>query len=141
MTSRGEVARSTPFSFDQAHLHHLVCTMMRRIWTSALATTVRYSLAHLGVSRPLCCLSTLAVSNVKTVSVLGLPRGGSLDDSNFRSAQTMTTSASSTTEVPQYVTLADPAPGTPFHYAFPVHDLEAAKHFYGEGKCYFVCYR
>jgi uncharacterized protein len=29
------------------------------------------------------------------------------------------------------VTLASPAPGTPFHWAFPVHDLEAAKNFYG----------
>jgi hypothetical protein len=26
---------------------------------------------------------------------------------------------------------AHPAPGSPFHYAFPVHDLEAAKDFYG----------
>jgi extradiol dioxygenase family protein len=32
----------------------------------------------------------------------------------------------------QYTTLSDPAPGSPFHYAFPVHDLDAAKHFYGE---------
>ena len=33
--------------------------------------------------------------------------------------------------VPAYETLAHPAPGTPFHYAFPVHDLELAKDFYG----------
>ena len=26
---------------------------------------------------------------------------------------------------------AQPAPGSPFHYAFPVHDLEQAKDFYG----------
>lgn len=26
---------------------------------------------------------------------------------------------------------AQPAPGSPFHYAFPVHNLELAKHFYG----------
>jgi extradiol dioxygenase family protein len=31
----------------------------------------------------------------------------------------------------KYVTLADPAPGSPFHYAFPVHSLDAAKEFYG----------
>ena len=30
-----------------------------------------------------------------------------------------------------YETLSAPAPGSPFHYAFPVHDLEAAKQFYG----------
>jgi uncharacterized protein len=34
----------------------------------------------------------------------------------------------STTE---YETLSDPAPGTPFHYAFPVHSLETAREFYG----------
>jgi|UPI000581A374 extradiol dioxygenase family protein len=34
------------------------------------------------------------------------------------------------TEVTAYTTLADPAPGSPFHYAFPVHNLEAAKDFY-----------
>jgi hypothetical protein len=31
----------------------------------------------------------------------------------------------------EFETLATPAPGTPFHYAFPVHDLNAAKEFYG----------
>jgi extradiol dioxygenase family protein len=31
----------------------------------------------------------------------------------------------------EYETLATPAPGSPFHYAFPVHDLELAKDFYG----------
>lgn len=32
---------------------------------------------------------------------------------------------------PPYETRANPAPGSPFHYAFPVHDLELAKDFYG----------
>jgi uncharacterized protein len=32
---------------------------------------------------------------------------------------------------PQYVVLSEPAPGSPFHYAFPVHNLQAAKEFYG----------
>ena len=31
----------------------------------------------------------------------------------------------------KFVTLANPAPGSPFHYAFPVHSLDAAKEFYG----------
>ena len=31
----------------------------------------------------------------------------------------------------KYETLAQPAPGSVFHHAFPVHDLEAAKAFYG----------
>lgn len=30
-----------------------------------------------------------------------------------------------------FETLDAPAPGSPFHYAFPVHDLDEAKHFYG----------
>ena len=34
-------------------------------------------------------------------------------------------------EAPSDETRANPAPGTPFHYAFPVHDLELAKDFYG----------
>lgn len=39
-----------------------------------------------------------------------------------------TPASSSKTE---FVTLAQPAPGSPFHYAFPVHDLALAKEFYG----------
>jgi hypothetical protein len=31
----------------------------------------------------------------------------------------------------KYTVLSDPAPGSPFHYAFPVHDLTIAKEFYG----------
>jgi hypothetical protein len=31
----------------------------------------------------------------------------------------------------EYESLSAPAPGSPFHYAFPVHNLEAAKSFYG----------
>lgn len=30
-----------------------------------------------------------------------------------------------------YETLDTPSPGSPFHWAFPVHDLEKAKEFYG----------
>jgi len=43
----------------------------------------------------------------------------------------MTTDSSSSSNNTESVTLAKPAPGSPFHYAFPVHDLEAAKEFYG----------
>eukprot|EP00591_Stephanopyxis_turris_P001991 CAMPEP_0195524106 /NCGR_PEP_ID=MMETSP0794_2-20130614/23770_1 /TAXON_ID=515487 /ORGANISM="Stephanopyxis turris, Strain CCMP 815" /LENGTH=165 /DNA_ID=CAMNT_0040654263 /DNA_START=196 /DNA_END=693 /DNA_ORIENTATION=+ len=41
-------------------------------------------------------------------------------------------SADSSNNSTAYVKLADPAPGAPFHYAFPVHDLEVAKKFYGD---------
>ena len=38
---------------------------------------------------------------------------------------------SATSRSQEYETLDTPAPGSPFHYAFPVHDLELAKTFYG----------
>ena len=57
----------------------------------------------------------------RTFSVL---RGGS--DGNI------TSTLHPITEDQKYtVRLSDPAPGSPFHYAFPVHDLELAKEFYG----------
>ena len=40
-------------------------------------------------------------------------------------------SSSSTATTTEYVTLSSPASGSPFHYAFPVHNLDAAKDFYG----------
>ena len=36
-----------------------------------------------------------------------------------------------TSDDPPFTVLSDPAPGSPFHYAFPVHDLALAKEFYG----------
>jgi extradiol dioxygenase family protein len=39
--------------------------------------------------------------------------------------------AESSTATTQYETLSDPAPGSPFHYAFPTHSLKEAKEFYG----------
>jgi extradiol dioxygenase family protein len=50
-------------------------------------------------------------------------RGGSsstTDDSSYSSSSSS-----------NFTTLANPAPGSPFHYAFPVHSLEASKEFYG----------
>mmetsp|Transcript_16425 Transcript_16425/g.37723 ORF Transcript_16425/g.37723 Transcript_16425/m.37723 type:complete len:224 (-) Transcript_16425:2721-3392(-) len=41
------------------------------------------------------------------------------------------TTTTTTTTTTQYETRSAPAPGNPFHYAFPVHSLEAAKEFYG----------
>eukprot|EP00929_Paragymnodinium_shiwhaense_P043395 TRINITY_DN22313_c0_g2_i2.p1 TRINITY_DN22313_c0_g2~~TRINITY_DN22313_c0_g2_i2.p1 ORF type:complete len:195 (-),score=25.69 TRINITY_DN22313_c0_g2_i2:185-769(-) len=38
----------------------------------------------------------------------------------------------STSMLQPYVTNAQPAPGSPFHFAFPTHDLVAARKFYGE---------
>jgi extradiol dioxygenase family protein len=44
---------------------------------------------------------------------------------------TTTITTTDTTTTTHYETLAQPSPGSPFHYAFPVHDLQAAKYFYG----------
>lgn len=46
-------------------------------------------------------------------------------------APSNTTSSGSTETTTQYETRSSPAPGNPFHYAFPVHSLEEAKRFYG----------
>ena len=65
-------------------------------------------------------------------------RGGALENNHnegtviknsIRSFSFDKASSKSSTE---YVTLAQPAPGTPFHYAFPVHDLDLAKKFYSD---------
>lgn len=45
-------------------------------------------------------------------------------------APSNTTSSTTQTQT-QYDTRSTPAPGNPFHYAFPVHSLEEAKKFYG----------
>jgi len=50
----------------------------------------------------------------------------------FAASKLSSSSFSSTPDTSQYTKLSDPAPGSPFHYAFPVHDLEVAKQFYGE---------
>jgi hypothetical protein len=69
-----------------------------------------------------------------------IPRGGgdgSSAEQAFFSISTPSDTKASTSNAdasPAYVTLSDPAPGTPFHYAFPVHDLDAAKQFYGGGE-------
>lgn len=53
--------------------------------------------------------------------ILNLSRGGEIDSSTARSSSSDT----------KYVTLSEPAPGSPFHLAVPVHDLDLAKDFYG----------
>lgn len=53
--------------------------------------------------------------------ILNLSRGGEINSSTARSSSSDT----------KYVTLSEPAPGSPFHLAVPVHDLDLAKDFYG----------
>jgi extradiol dioxygenase family protein len=49
---------------------------------------------------------------------------------NLRSCP-MSTAAASNPDWPGFECRASPAPGSPFHVAFPVHDLDAARAFYG----------
>jgi len=59
----------------------------------------------------------LAVSNI--------PRGGDAPaEANSDSKRHLSSETN-------YIKLAEPAPGSPFHLALPVHDLEIAKDFYG----------
>lgn len=85
--------------------------MLRSLTTLAsLTTLVKANLAGRAL---LFRNHALAASSHNVLSI----RGGS------------TRSKSSDTDSVQ---VSHPAPGSPFHYAFPVHDLEVAKHFYGE---------
>lgn len=56
--------------------------------------------------------------------LFGIPRGGGEATSVDANRQMSTTKT-------EYVKLSDPAPGSPFHLALPVHDLDIAKEFYG----------
>jgi extradiol dioxygenase family protein len=78
--------------------------------------------------------SHLAVSHHAFSSITSRAiRGGSEEKSETpgKEASAVRHSSSTADTKTEFVKLADPAPGAPFHHAFPVHDLEAAKHFYG----------
>ena len=70
-------------------------------------------------------------------SLLGLRGGGGDEVSDppisrgISSTPAVADSSQAEGEKTEYVTLDKPAPGSPFHYAFPVHSLDAAKEFYG----------
>jgi extradiol dioxygenase family protein len=55
---------------------------------------------------------------------LNIPRGGDAVESSGESKRHLSSKI-------DYVKHANPAPGSPFHLALPVHDLEVAKEFYG----------
>jgi extradiol dioxygenase family protein len=78
-------------------------------------------------------LSTLSTSSMLGLKIRGGDEGGRVEPpaSSCRDiSSSVIASAQAGGENKKYVTLADPAPGSPFHYAFPVHSLEAAKVFY-----------
>ncbi|MGK3757114.1 MAG: extradiol dioxygenase family protein [Bacillariaceae sp.] len=67
------------------------------------------------------------ISLVSKITMFRLVAPAFAAGKNVRSTS-IATKLFSTTE---YETKAQPAPGNPFHYAFPVHSLEEAKEFYG----------
>jgi len=77
-----------------------------------------FSAAVQSSSKPFTSWSSLAL----------LRGGGGGNQRDYCSSRSVSSSSSSS--VPSYEVRAHPAPGTPFHYAFPVHDLELAKEFY-----------
>ena len=88
--------------------------MLRLFSTVATLTSTRMVVT--GARRALQAASfdqLLSHSSYSTTTVAHMVRGGS--DSTPQ----------------EYETLDTPAPGSPFPYAFPVHDLEMAKDFYG----------
>lgn len=78
-----------------------------------------------------------------TIHLLTAVRGGGgrLGDDQRLASTTATTAAPTLTQATlntdasnnnkTYTVLSDPARGSPFHAAFPVHDLQLAKDFYG----------
>mmetsp|Transcript_65443 Transcript_65443/g.77467 ORF Transcript_65443/g.77467 Transcript_65443/m.77467 type:complete len:228 (+) Transcript_65443:64-747(+) len=105
--------------------------MRRSLATIAsLTTAVRSSTANLQHFRTRSFNSRSAHFRYTTATFCTTLRGGGdcITDDERKNTQKNTFSSSSATK---YETLSDPAPGSPFHYAFPVHDLAVAKQFYG----------
>lgn len=77
----------------------------------------------------------LHASAGKTSFMGSFPRGGASIEGENDDSKKSTTSRFLSSDISkaetEYVTLSEPAPGSPFHHAFPVHSLRAAKHFYG----------
>ena len=105
--------------------------------SSSLVTGLRFGqYANRSVLRR--CSSNMAArrNTKKHVSFGRFVRGSggttSVMDSLERDDKIRLFSSSCSSEGTEYVTLAQPAPGSPFHYAFPVHDLDLAKEFYSD---------
>jgi hypothetical protein len=91
--------------------------MMKRVFTG-LATLTPLARGH--TSYPF-------VASLVPASL----RGGSDGSSDLTKPTRSFSSVPPGGASPEYTSLAEPAPGSPFHWAFPVHNLQAAKEFYG----------
>lgn len=103
---------------------------LRPAATTAILSTL--TLSQINAIRNIRGIATLSTRFAYTL------RGGAIESSTSNNTQrhasttitgTITDENSASTK---YVTLAEPAPGSPFHYAFPVHDLKLAKKFYSD---------
>lgn len=70
-----------------------------------------------------------AVLQKMTIRSVATMRGG--DSNDPENVEKTTSTTATTTSQQKYTVLSEPAPGSPFHHAFPVHDLQLAKEFYG----------
>jgi extradiol dioxygenase family protein len=102
-----------------------------RLLTSTLATLVPKNVILKRVRVPDAWLATMSSTTSTTTytrNCLLQIRAGSTNNSS----EATLLSSNATAAAAAFEIHAHPAPGTPFHYAFPVHNLDAAKHFYGE---------
>jgi hypothetical protein len=101
-----------------------ILTMMKRVFTG-LATLTPLARGH-SAPYPFAASSVLASLRGGSESSPSATVTGSVTARSFSSNNSGAGASS-----PEYTSLAEPAPGSPFHWAFPVHNLQAAKEFYG----------
>lgn len=105
-------------------------TIMLRLFASAAVS----SMPIIGVSG-FRTAATATATATRTVAMSGTTATKLFSTTTSTTSTTTTTttnkSNTNTNTSTEYETRSTPAPGNPFHYAFPVHSLEAAKEFYG----------
>ncbi|KAL7527312.1 hypothetical protein ACHAWF_002130 [Thalassiosira exigua] len=77
-----------------------------------------------------------SISTLSANSWQGFKTRGGGDDTGYGTTASIASRCKSSSPAVEstgqkFVTLDNPAPGSPFHYAFPVHNLDEAKNFYG----------
>jgi extradiol dioxygenase family protein len=118
--STGTISRNCSNSFPDALriiITIVIRTMMKRVFTG-LATLTPLARGH-------------APYPFATSQVLASLRGGSDGSPLSIPNRSFSSVGPGGASPPEYTTLAEPAAGSPFHWAFPVHNLQAAKEFYG----------
>ena len=110
------------------------------LYTIMIASSIRLAVAS---SRFVSGYGRAGFSAPSTSSLLGFKfRGGGTDGVGRAEPPTLPSRDVSSSAIAsasaggdggkKFITLAEPAPGSPFHYAFPVHSLDAAREFYGD---------